>query len=425
MIHDTALPLLRQRPVSAGDVLGAAGLPAPGRAPARALYIHVPFCFHRCHYCDFFSVVDRGSRHEAFVARLERELQALSPWTGGQPLRTIFIGGGTPTLLSVPLWQRLLNTLHEHFDLSLITAAGQGDAERGEFTVECNPETASKALFAILAEGGVNRLSIGVQSMNPAHLRMLQRWHDPQSVPRAVELAREAGIVRVNLDLIFAIPGQTLAQWDEDLESALALGPTHLSCYALTYEAGTAMTARLARGEFVRVDEETEAAMYEHAVARLRAAGLPRYEVSNFAVPGYESQHNLAYWRCEAYLAAGPSASGLYAGHRWTNAASLDRYLAEDDHGFAPVSEHEPPDPARRLAETIMMGLRLEAGVDAPQILRAAEQLGGGCAERLQGRVRRHVARGHMEDSQGRWRLTDAGFLVADAIVADLFAAVL
>jgi oxygen-independent coproporphyrinogen III oxidase len=408
--HDTALPVIRQRQIqSAAAIL--AGID-PRQEPARSLYIHVPFCFHKCHYCDFYSIVDTRDRQEAFTSRLRRELAALAPWTGGQPLRTVFVGGGTPTLLRVGLWEQLLSTLRECFDL---TGGGEGEPE---FTVECNPETATPDLMACLRAGGVNRVSIGAQSFNPAHLKTLERWHDPENVAKAVEMARSAGIARHSLDLIFAIPGQTLGEWQADLERALALGTAHLSCYSLTYEPNTAMTVRLARGEFEPAAEDLEADMFELTLSFLRSAGLERYEVSNFARPGDEARHNLAYWRHESWLAAGPSASAHIGGHRWKNAPRLDDYLSTDEGGFAPITGLEPPDPRRAAREKIMTGLRIAEGLPAAAVLPLADQ------DRLGKRLQNWRDAGHLIESGGFWRLTDSGFLIADSIAADLMGAI-
>jgi oxygen-independent coproporphyrinogen III oxidase len=411
-MHDTALQMLRQRPATSAGIPLRASAASGDRSPVRSLYMHIPFCFHKCHYCDFYSIVDRQDRQEAFTDRLCRELGALAPWAAGRPLETIFVGGGTPTLLRLDLWERVLGCLAAHYDLS-----GMGAGE-GEFTVECNPETATAELMACLAAGGVNRVSIGAQSFDRRHLRMLERWHDPENVARAVELARNAGIRRQSLDLIFAIPGQTLADWQEDLRTALSVGTPHLSCYALTYEPRTAMTARLKRAEFEAAGEDLEADMYECTVAMLRRAGLDRYEVSNYAQRGHEARHNLAYWRQEEWLAAGPSASAHVGGHRWKNAPRLDDYLTFDDAGFAAIVDYEEPDTGRALVERIMTGLRLAEGLDAHQVLAASVN-----AELLRDRVRRWQDSGHLTDSGTRWRLTDAGFLIADAIAADLMGA--
>ena len=372
-----------------------------GASPAQALYIHIPFCFHKCHYCDFYSLVDTRDRQAPFTDRLIAEMGELAPHAG--PLTSIFVGGGTPTLLRADLWQRLLAALHDRFDLT-----------GAEFTVECNPETATPELFNVLVAGGVNRISIGAQSFDERHLKTLERWHNPANVGRAVELARAAGIGRQSIDLIFAIPGQTLAQWQADLEQALALGVTHLSCYALTYEPNTAMTARLNRGDFAPADEDLEADMLECTLGTLRSAGYDRYEVSNYAMPGDECRHNLAYWRQEQWLAAGPSASGHVAGWRWKNVPRLDSYLGDPlATGLPPAVDVEPPDPIRAMAERIMTGLRLREGIDASDLP----------APLLSEAQRQRVA-GNLEIDGSRLRLTDRGMMLADGIAAAFMALV-
>lgn len=396
------------------------------RPPVRSLYIHTPFCVHKCHYCDFYSFVDTRDQQAAFVERLVGELRSLAPAAGGRPLRTIFVGGGTPSLLRPELWLTVLETLGTCFDLSEIRTG------EGEFTVECNPESATPELVAVLRAGGVNRVSVGAQSFNPRHLKTLERWHDPEKVARAVENARAAGIPRQSVDLIFAIPGQTLDEWDDDLRRALALGTTHLSCYDLTYEPNTAMTKRLARGEFEPVDEDLEAEMFEHTARTLALAGLHRYEVSNFARPGDESLHNLAYWEQDQWLAAGPSGSGhVLAGEgrggvragswRWKNVPRLGDYL--NSAGYSPVVDLERPDPARLVRERIMMGLRLSRGLDARSLLADVEVLDVGSVPRLHEAAKRAGERGWLVMAEGRWTLTEAGMLVCDHVAGELMRA--
>ncbi|MFT5423034.1 MAG: oxygen-independent coproporphyrinogen-3 oxidase [Phycisphaerales bacterium] len=391
--------------------------PAAPQTPPAALYLHVPFCFHKCHYCDFYSIVDKRDRQHAFTERLLLELAALGPLTSS-PLTSIFVGGGTPTLLAPEHWERLLKGLADHFDMSAIKAGP------GEFSVECNPETATAELMGVLHAGGVNRVSMGAQSFNPVHLKTLERWHDPDNVEKAISLAADAGIARRSIDLIFAIPGQSLADWDADLTRALALPIDHLSCYALTYEPNTAMTARMRKGEFTPAGDDIEAEMYEHTVATLGAHGLHRYEVSNFARPDAECRHNLAYWRQDSWLAAGPSASGHLHGHRWKNIPRLDDYLNFSDDGFAPVMDHEPPEPSRNLVERIMTGIRLTEGLDADAITRAAQALDATAPARLEAELRSHRQAGWLNDDAERWVLTDSGFLFADRVAADLMGAV-
>lgn len=383
----------------------------------RSLYLHVPFCSHKCHYCDFYSLVDTQDRQEAFTQRLIQELHGLAPFAAGTPLGTIFVGGGTPSLLRVPLWKRLLEALTDRFDLSGIR---QG---RGEFTVECNPESVSPELLDTLRGTGADRISMGAQSFDRAHLKTLDRIHNPESVSRAVAMARSAGFERLSIDLIFGIPGQTLDDWKRDLDSALSLGTEHLSCYNLTYEQGTAMTARLARGEFQPADEDVEVDMYEMTVDHLAAAGFRRYEISNYSKPGREALHNLAYWRQENWLAAGPSASGHVGGWRWKNVARLDDYLRASADGLPEVADAEAPDRARALRERVWTGLRLWEGLDAESTIAAAGQIRDSAARALQDAVHRVREQGLLDDSGGRWVLNKRGMLIADSIVVDLMAA--
>jgi len=378
----------------------------------------VPFCFHKCHYCDFYSIVDNRDRQEVFTQRLIRELRALAPFAA-RPLRTIFVGGGTPSLLRVDLWQQLLEVLDGEFEMSLMQLMDHSGktAEAGEFTVECNPETVSQELMDMLRQGGVTRVSIGAQTFHAQHLKTLERWHDPANVARAVELARAAGITRQSLDLIYAIPGQTIAELDHDLDAALALKTEHLSCYTLTYEVNTAMTARLRKGEFLRADEDLEADMFEHVLARLRGAGLDRYEVSNFARANGECRHNLAYWRQDAWLAAGPSASAHVAGRRWKNVQRLDDYLQREQDGFASITDFEGEDRLRNLGEWLWTGLRTRDGIDEQRAMDWAAQPEIRKLEHLRACVRRQREAGNLRvEETGRWQLTDQGFMVADRV---------
>jgi oxygen-independent coproporphyrinogen III oxidase len=418
--QDTSLPQVHGSPGTSKtlgvplrpvvDTLLAGGAFAP-REQSLSLYMHIPFCFHKCHYCDFYSIVDTRDRQAPFTDRLIQELAALAPLSlPSRSLATIFVGGGTPSILRLELWERILRTLAEHFDLSRLA----------EFTVECNPETVTPELMQTLHAGGVTRVSIGAQTFNPRHLKTLERWHDPQNVLRAIELARAAGIQRQSLDLIFAIPGQTIEEWDSDLRAALSAGTTHISAYALTYEPNTAMTARLARGEFPKADEDLEADLFEHTLATLREAGLDRYEVSNFAAPGQECLHNLTYWRQGQWLAAGPSASAHVAGHRWKNTPRLDDYLHNNDGGLAHVHDLELPDPLRAITERLLTGLRLREGVDAHDVLRQAEEASPGAHARLTRTAERQASLGAMTLHGSRWTLTDPGFLIANRVILSL-----
>lgn len=411
-----AIRLPMQRSIASARVPALSLAPELEACPAlkpASLYLHMPFCAHKCHYCDFYSIVDTQDRQSAFTDRLVRELVALAPLTA--PLTTIFVGGGTPSLLHPAHWGRVLTALHDRYDLSLVSGGV------GEFTVECNPESVSGELLGVLGAGGVNRVSMGAQSFDRRHLATLDRRHDPDRLPMAAEIIRDAGVARLSVDLISAVPGQSVEDWDRDLRAALDLGTEHLSAYTLTYEPGTAMTARLLRGEFEKSSEDLEADLYEHTLATLRAAGLDRYEVSNYARPGAECRHNLAYWRQDGWLAAGPSASAHVRGWRWKNTPRLDDYLAGDDQGFAPVCELEEPDPRRALMDRLMTGIRLREGVDAGRATEDAERLGARRA--VLAAIDASAGRGWLIAEKGRWSLTDAGFLFADRVAAELIGA--
>jgi oxygen-independent coproporphyrinogen-3 oxidase len=421
MADDTAFSLLKQRSIGTTRAVFQHA-PSVDRTldrskTPRSLYIHIPFCTHKCHYCDFYSIVDTRDRQERFASRLVRELIAQSRFAP-EPLETIFVGGGTPSLLRPDLWAQLLHALHEHFDMSVI-AAGEG-----EFSVECNPETVTGELAGVLRDGGVNRASLGAQSFNADHLETLERRHDPDKVIAAIQTLQSAGITRCSLDLIYAIPGQTTEHLEFDLQTALSMPIEHLSAYGLTYEPGTAMTARLVRGEFTQAPDELEAEMYNHTLGTLRSHGFRRYEVSNHAQPGAQCQHNLAYWRQQDWLAVGPSASGHYQGHRWKNTPRLDDYLNTDDDGFAPICDHEPPDTRRELMDLLMTTIRLSEGVDAISAMRVADSLDA--SDQLMRAAIMCADQGWVCNANSeRWVLSDEGFLFADRVAREFIGALL
>lgn len=370
----------------------------------RGLYAHVPFCFHKCHYCDFYSIVDREDRQPAYLERIASELAAASEFCA-TPLETVFVGGGTPTFLRPDLLARLLELIRTRTPL----------AEDAEWTVEANPETVTDAIARTLVAGGVNRTSLGAQSFDPRHLATLERWHDPASVPRAVSRLRAAGVRRVSLDLIFGIPGATLDDWKLDLERALALEPDHLSCYGLTYEPNTALRRRLELGRIEPCDEELEAEMYEWTIDRLARAGYEQYEISNFARPGERCRHNLLYWTNADWWAVGPSASGHLGGVRFRNVPRLSEWLAGS--GLSPVVDVEHVDEETRSGERLMVGLRLRDGMDRREL---EECLAGDAGPRRRAAIERGVANALLKRVDGRLRLTRAGLLLADAVLAEL-----
>lgn len=373
-----------------------------GNTSFDSLYVHIPFCFHKCHYCDFYSLAEPSEpdkdRQPIFAAVLTKELQNWTKNTFLKP-KTIFVGGGTPTLLRPKLWQSLLTSLHEQVNFS----------ELVEFTVEANPETITAELLDVLVAGGVNRISIGGQSFDPSLLKVLERWHDPANVPRAAQLARTAGIRNVNVDLIFAIPGQNMAQLENDIQSALSIEPEHISYYGLTYEPNTAMTQRLKQNQFMPIDEQLETDMFLHLMDRLTAAGYEQYEISNWAKPGYRCEHNLIYWRNGNWLGVGPSAASHADGRRWKNLANIGRYLEGD--GAPPVADMEVLNDDQRLGEYLMLGLRLKEGVDCSVIP----------SDNSRHAVIQDLVRQNLLEYVGQnIRLTSQGLLLADAVIEQL-----
>ena len=371
-------------------------------ARPEAIYAHVPFCRHKCHYCDFYSLVDQRDRQPAFVDRLRREADRSSELARLDDVRTIFVGGGTPTLLEPPLLARALRSIR-----SLAT----GSLE--EFTVEANPETVTAEVARVLKDAGVDRVSMGCQSFHPEHLKTLERWHDPASVPVAVHHLREAGIDRVSLDLIFGIPGSTLEDWLDDLETALALDPAHLSCYGLVFEPGTPLVEKRRLGKIAPIDEDLEAEMFEATRQRLAAAGFEQYEISNWAKPGERCRHNLVYWRNGDWLGLGPAAAGHLQGVRYRQVPRLEEWL--ESAPPAPVVDLERSDPSVQRGERWMMGLRLRDGIPRNAVEGLLED---DPARKVV--VERHLQAGRLEWRDDHLRISDEALVVTDVVVSDL-----
>lgn len=389
----------------------------PARLPAeqvQGLYIHIPFCFHKCHYCDFYSITRQTpQRMSQFVDRLLREAQQWRETKGPVPRpRTVFIGGGTPTLLPMSDMQKLLRDLKKYVDFSAVD----------EWTVEANPATVNLEYCEALASAGVNRLSFGAQSFDLRELKTLERHHHPDDVASTIETARNAGFQRLNIDLIYAIPGQSFESWTQSLDAAVALGTTHLSCYGLTYESNTPITVRKRLGEFTAAEETLELQMLRHTRARLTQAGMPAYEISNYAAPGKECRHNLMYWTGGNYIGLGPSAASHVSGWRWKNRPHLGEWEAAIDTGVLPASEVEHLTPPRRAAERVMLQLRLTRGIDFSEY---ADQTGYDARTVFSDVLSRLSKVDLLEVDNTGFRLTDRGLPVADAIASEFLNAVL
>ncbi|MFM7616709.1 MAG: radical SAM family heme chaperone HemW [Actinomycetes bacterium] len=314
---------------------------------AYGVYVHVPFCSVRCDYCDFATWADRShliaDYVDAVVTDLERQRAA-----GAPTATTVFLGGGTPSLLDGPQMARILAAIDR--------------APGAEITIECNPDAVDAGRLDAYRAAGADRLSFGVQSMAPHVLRALGRTHDPDNVDRAVALARAAGFARINLDLITGTPGESLDDWRRTLDAALALDPEHLSVYALTVEPGTPLGRRVARGGAPDVDEDDQADAYLLADAALAAAGYEWYEISNWSRPGEECRHNLGYWLGGEWGAAGCAAHGYRAGRRWWNVRTPERYIERIRDGVDPASGDEVLAPGGVAEEAFGLALRTRSG---------------------------------------------------------------
>lgn len=405
-------------PTDAQTLLAMIARGDAGPVRLRGLYVHVPFCFHKCHYCDFYSFVETSGRESSYVDRLLDEARAWSDLavmaraeTGStldssSALETLFVGGGTPTLLPPDLLARLLHGVRSVFPW-------RTDAE---WTVEANPETVTDEIARALVDAGVNRVSIGCQSFDPMLLKALERWHDPASVPRAVERLRSAGIDNINLDLIFAIPGESMEQWGRDLDMALALEPAHLSCYGLVYESNTALTKRRDLGEVTPAEEDLEAAMYEVLCERLASAGYEHYEISNWCRPGWRCQHNELYWTDADWLALGPSASGHAGALRWKNIPRLGDWLNHTP--FSPLGHAERVTERQRSGERFMLGLRRIEGLSTAEVEELLAVGHDGPARRAA--IDRALETGLLAFRGARLQFTRRGLLLADSVLSAL-----
>jgi putative oxygen-independent coproporphyrinogen III oxidase len=392
-----------------------------------SLYLHVPFCHAKCHYCDFNSYAGMLGLREEYVAALREEIMLAGRRArlgDGQPrrCRTVFFGGGTPSLLTADQIGELLAATRAAFALD-------PDAE---VTMEANPGALEYSQLDAVRAAGVNRLSMGAQSFDPALLRWMGRIHSPEEIESAFQAARAAGFTNVSVDFIFALPGQTQAVWMNTLERAIALGPDHLSLYNLIVEEGTPLFTWVQRGAVREVDEDAAADMYEAAQERLARAGYLQYEISNWARPGHACAHNLTYWRNLPWIGLGAGGASFYAGQRFSETRPIRAYIARvreavaagetDDQGgerlpAAAIATREAINRELEMAETAMLGLRLNEGVSLDVF---AARYGAGFWEMFGERLAEFRALGLIEEAAGRARLTTRGRMVGNEIFARL-----
>ena len=353
------------------------------------IYIHIPFCKSRCKYCDFFSTTHMEKRSqyvEALLCEWQDRKNELH-----EPIRTLYIGGGTPSTLDIDSLQLIVDSLQVN--------------TVEEITLEVNPGDVTEEKAAAWRRIGINRLSMGVQSFNDALLQLVGRRHTAQEAREAVAIAQAAGFDNISIDLMYALPSQTMVQWQNDVEEALQLGVQHISSYGLIYEEGTALTTLLEHGVIEAVDEDTEMQMYDYLVERLTANGYVHYEVSNFALPGRESKHNSSYWNDTPYLGLGAGAHSYDGQTRSWNVSDLDEYIQQAiNHRLQPEKEELTAE-ARHM-ERVMLGLRTNQGVAVEDINMAKAEV--------------HLQQGWLRQEGNRVIATTQGFHVLNRIIEDL-----
>lgn len=371
----------------------------------RALYIHIPFCTNKCHYCDFNSFVLKGQPVDAYLDALESEMKLTAAALPPETIDTVFVGGGTPTVLTPPQMQRFLESVRRHFPLS----------PNVEFSMEANPGTTDIDKLAAMIEGGVNRISFGVQSFDNGLLERIGRIHNTDDVYRSIENAKKVGFTNLSIDLMFGLPKQTVEQLSDSVDKALKLDLTHYSLYSLKVEENTLFHKLYERNELPLPTEDEELAMFLVVMNKLNAAGYKHYEISNFALPGKESRHNSTYWRNEPYYGLGAGAHGYARGERHLNIKGVQPYIDAANKRLPRLDTNQISD-AEAMEDFMMVGLRLLQGVNADAFGR---QFPGYTMEEVFGeQLDRLVRDGLLEaiPSNGGYRLTEKGIPLGNEV---------
>lgn len=369
------------------------------------LYIHIPFCAKRCLYCDFFSNTEMKYK-ESYINAVIRELELRKAYTGGEPIETIYFGGGTPSQLQAKDFDRIFNAIYRLFDVS----------HCGEITLEANPDDMTPEYVSSLRTLPFNRISMGVQSFKEEDLRFLNRRHNRQQALQAVALCKENGLSNISIDLIYGLPGQTQKEWEANIDQAIQLDIPHISAYHLIYEEGTALYKLKEAGKISPVDEEVSVALFTSLIDRLTASGYLHYEISNFARPGMISRHNSSYWTGKKYIGIGPSAHSYNGENRQWNVSSLPEYLRGVENG-SPETEVETLDINTRYNDYIITGLRTMWGIQLDEI---QQQFGKDKLIYCQKQAAPYINRGLLIQKEGVITLSGEGIFISDGIMSDL-----
>lgn len=368
-----------------------------------ALYIHIPFCDHKCIYCDFYSIITSDNIGN-FLSSVKKEIQYYSEiYSSDRQFTSIFFGGGTPSLMLPDYISEILSELSKNYSV----------AENVEITLETNPGTVDKKKLKEFFNAGINRISIGIQSFKESDLKFLTRIHDRSTAITTVNTAAEAGFNNINIDLIFNLPGQTKQNWLENLEQSVSLPVTHISAYSLILERGTILNKMVIDGKVKIQDEDHDADLYESTIDFLESKGFHQYEVSNFARDGFECLHNKAYWRYKDYLSFGPSAHSFVNGKRWWNFSSLKRYMAEIESYGKAVSGYEFPDANQKFDEYIMLALRSN-GIDKTEMNKL---FGDGWLKTNRSKLNQLSQNNFLEENDNYIKMTKYGYAVCDEII--------
>lgn len=376
------------------------------------IYLHIPFCRQACHYCNFHFSTSLNRKND-FIPALLKEMELRKDYTGGEPVETIYFGGGTPSLLETAELERILEKVHTLFPV----------APGAEITLESNPDDMNPARLKDWRKAGINRLSIGIQSFFEEDLRWMNRAHDAAQAVRCIRMAQAEGFDNMSIDLIYGGPTLPDAHWQENVDRAIGLQVPHLSCYALTVEPRTALDKMIHQHKKQDVNPDDQARQFLLLMDWTARAGYEHYEISNFARPGKRSRHNSSYWQGKTYLGLGPSAHSFNGISREWNVANNAKYIsaltaAEHSASMTSIVEKEVLTPVQQLNEYIMISLRTMEGSDLQHM---AERFGAGRVQEIKGRAARYIRDGKLNLMEDRLQLTREGKLLADGIAADLF----
>lgn len=369
------------------------------------IYIHIPFCKTRCIYCDFYSTTQTQLK-AAYVNALCKELSARKNYANNEKIDTIYFGGGTPSLLDFTDFEKIFNTIDTHYGLSTVR----------EITLEANPDDLNREYISCLSKLPFNRLSMGIQTFDDDKLKLLNRRHSAQQAINAFYAAREAGFDNISIDLIYGLPGQTQQDWEKDIQQAIELNPEHFSAYHLTYEEDTPLYSMRSKKQVQEVAEESSIAFFETLIRRMNAAGFVHYEISNFCKPGYQSQHNSAYWNDSLYLGCGPSAHSYNGENRQWNISSLTKYIEGIETGKQ-IYEIEILDKKTRYNDFIITSLRTKEGISLNKLENTyGDKYKSDCLRFAD----THIKNGELEIKDNYLRLTPTGIFISDGIMSDL-----